>query len=326
VRLISLTILMLLCFPGAPLRAGAVPAFDLRIDFWVGLHHFLYVLGRAANGEADSGRDAVAGAPIDTVGFGAASAAERSAWGDDIALYRGDLSRRDALFDDDLVRASHALAGAGDAATLDGVAIDAELRRVLESAAGLYRRLWWPRHEAACGATRSDLSRQLSRHADPIGAFLARAWGREWPSAPIPVELSPYANWAGAYSTDRFGTLIVVSCLADGSSGALGLESIFHESLHQWDESLLARIDSVAKRANARTPRNLWHALIFYSAGEAVKGVIPLHVPYAVKNGMWERGGLAIFKPVLDRHWLGYLRGRTTFERAVNAILSELSG
>lgn len=312
--------------PPAPRPAARAPQFDLRIGFWVGLHHFLYVLGRAANGEADARREAVAVAPTDTAGLGAASAADRRAWSDAVAFYREGLSRRDALFDDEVIRITHALARAGNAPALAGTSIDAELVRVLESAAAVYRRVWWPRHEAACRPVAANLSREVGQHGDSVGAFLARAWRREWPAAAIPVELAPYANWAGAYSTDRFGTLIVVSCLAEGSTGSLGLESMFHESLHQWDEGMLAAIDSAGHRTGVRAPRNLWHALIFYSAGEAVKHMIPSHVPYAVKNGMWTRGGgISGMRPALDAAWRPWLMGRTTFDEAMTALLTALS-
>ena len=42
------------------------PIFVFHSDeFWLNLHHFLYVLGRAENKTRDSSREAVAGAPTD---------------------------------------------------------------------------------------------------------------------------------------------------------------------------------------------------------------------------------------------------------------------
>src|SRR6185295_9158261 len=46
-------------------------------EFWLNLHHFLYVLGRAQNKERDTAREAVAGAPSDQAqGFEKLSAKE----------------------------------------------------------------------------------------------------------------------------------------------------------------------------------------------------------------------------------------------------------
>ncbi len=41
---------------------GAIFVFHTG-EFWLNLHHFLYVLGRAENKERDTSREAVAGAP-----------------------------------------------------------------------------------------------------------------------------------------------------------------------------------------------------------------------------------------------------------------------
>ena len=69
-----------------------------------------------------------------------------------------------------------------------------------------------------------------------------------------------------------------------------------------------------ARPLNKLVPANLSHALIFFTAGEAVRRVVPEHVPDAIKYGLWDRMGP--FKPVLDEVWTSYLDGHGTRDEA----------
>jgi hypothetical protein len=52
----------------------------------------------------------------------------------------------------------------------------------------------------------------------------------------------------------------------------------------------------------------------------AVAEVVPGHVPYATKFGVWDRG-MSDVKPLLDRFWRPYIQGAAAFEDAIGAIL-----
>ena len=113
-----------------------------------------------------------------------------------------------------------------------------------------------------------------------------------------------------------------MSSLDEGTRGTLGLEIVFHEAMHQWDDAIDLRLRDAAKRAQvAQVPDNLTHAMIFYTAGEATRRAIPGHVPYAELNGMWKQSRIAAFREALDRHWKPYLDGRGSLGAALEALL-----
>ena len=64
----------------------------------------------------------------------------------------------------------------------------------------------------------------------------------------------------------------------------------------------------------------LSHAMIFYTTGEAMKTVVPSHVPYAELAGIW-KGRMGVFKPALDEVWKPYLDGKGTLDEALLALL-----
>ena len=134
----------------------------------------------------------------------------------------------------------------------------------------------------------------------------------------FPVNVSGWSNWSGAYSTRD--SLLVVATLNPGNQGLHGFEITFHEAMHQWDEEIDARLQKIATANNLKFNDLLSHAMIFYTTGEAIKTMVPTHVPYAERNGIW-KGPMGVFKPALDAHWKPYLEGKTTLDEALLALM-----
>ena len=143
--------------PGPPETSAGKPSFTFHSTLWVNLHHFLYVLGRARSDTQDSHRAAVVNAPADTQGFESLCATERETWDRAIACYQKDVSPMNAIFDQDLIAMTNALAAAGDASSLAGAKIPAGVRAVLEDAAPVYRKVWWERHSRLNRARTEEL-------------------------------------------------------------------------------------------------------------------------------------------------------------------------
>jgi hypothetical protein len=321
--LVIVPVLLLLLWPApeAPVQAPVASPFAFRIGFWTNLHHFLYVLGRARNAETDAARRAVAGAPKEIDALSGRSDAERAAWEEAVRFYAAGPSKLDAVFDKDtLVRDARELAAAADDADLSRMRLSDGLAAALTRAAPVYRAVWWLGHRQADLAKRDDLQTMVDRHGRPLVERLTAVYHASWPSQPRTVEISSYATWAGAYSTD--GGLIVVASKDDGARGTLGLEILLHEASHQWDDEVIARLRRAADAQHRAVPDLLSHAMIFYTTGAIVKERIPEHTPYAEQYGLWRQRGLGAFKPALDQHWLPYLQGRVGIDDALAALLA----
>lgn len=154
----------------------------------------------------------------------------------------------------------------------------------------------------------------MNRYGNAIALDVSRLWMNPWPPAGFDVEVAAYANWAGAYSTT--GGLIVLASTDRAMAGAEGLESVFHEAMHQWDDDMDLRIGKIAQELKVSVPAACSHSLIFYTAGYTVSKAIPGHQPYAMVNGLWKGAGLMPVEK-LDHFWLPYLEGKTNMDGAL---------
>jgi len=297
--------------------------FNFRSDeFWLNLHKFLYVLGRAENRFADVAREPVVEAPSDSNRqLALLTETERAMWADAIRAYARGLSRQDPTRETSLAELEARLAEAGESATVNP-AIDESVRAVLERAAPIYRKAWWTSHHASNRAWVAATEPLVSEHGADVLEFITRAYRLPWPSQGYPVHIVTFASWAGAYSTD--GNLLVVSSnTRAGTMGWSGLETVFHESIHLWDAAIDAVLNADANAIGKRLPRNLSHAIVFFTAGEAVRRVAPPgYVPLAEATGAWSRGMNGL-KEALEATWLPYLNGRGTRDEALAALVQQ---
>ena len=310
------------------LSAGAQrsnPIFVFHTDeFWLNLHHFLYVLGRAENKERDTAREAVAGAPAEQEsGLQKLSGDEQKIWREAVTFYASGLSKKDAVFDATMPALTNSLARAGEAKSLTETGVDPSITSVLQRVAPIYRKAWWKKHHEANRNWHKSIQQLVDRYGADVLAFITRAYQLEWPTAGFPVHVSAYSNWAGAYSTE--GNLLVVSSQSAGLQGLYGLETVFHEGMHQWDTPVFEVLRQQAIKLNKYFPRGFSHSIIFFTAGEAVRSVaaragVPDYVPYAEKFGVWQRG-MDQFKQPLEKVWKPYLNGKGTRDETLAELV-----
>jgi len=311
---------LVVCLAPQPLAAKQQIFVFHTDEFWLSLHHFLYILGRAENKERDSSREAVVGAPSDEQrGLSRLNTSEREIWRKAVSAYASGVSKKDIVFDDMLPDITKALTRAGNVKSLSGTQIDPMISSILESAAPIYRKAWWDQHHGANRKWQTSIQSLVDKHGATVMAFITTTYKMQWPANGFDVHISAYSNWAGAYSTK--GNLLVLSSLDPSTQGAYGFETIFHEGMHQWDQQIQDALIEQAKRIGKYFPRGLSHSMIFYTAGEAVRRVIPDHVPYAEKFGVWQRG-MGSFKVALDETWKPYLDGHGTRDEAFASVIT----
>jgi hypothetical protein len=313
---------------------GPLPVFELHSGFWMNLHHTLYQQARQQR-EKRSGRP-------NTASASRLSDAERGDWDAAVAYYAANFANKDLLFSTEMILLKNQLGDFEDCDELSGAkkktcdaGLPAKLTRVLDSAAPVYRTHWWPEHDRANRQWVAEVAPLVRTRGLELAQRLAEIYQTKWPAEKIRVDVSAYANWAGAYTTVD-PLRVVISSTDPRNQGSAALEVLFHEASHGIAEPVQATIARECRQRDKPIPRDLWHALIFYTTGEVIRPVMTSqgpenngetpgggYTPYAVREGLYKRGWDDYLK-LLVRFWQPYLDGKSTFDDAIARMVSAL--
>ncbi|HYA98472.1 MAG TPA: hypothetical protein VEH49_10275 [Methylomirabilota bacterium] len=330
--------LLLLC--GAPARPpeqgepmmGPVPVFELHSGFWVNLHHFLY---RQAREQRDPAASKAAHEPLPGL-----TEAERQTWEEAVNYYAANYADRDLLFNSELIALKNQLGDFEDCKELAGTSrkecnagLPGKLTPILDGAAPIYRAHWWPEHDRANRAWVAAVAPLIRQKGLGLAERLADIYESRWPKEKIRVEITTYASWAGAYTT-LDPLRVTISSTDPANQGDAALEMVFHEASHGLAGTVQAAIVRECRQRNKAIPRDLWHALLFYTTGEVIKAAMrerngaatkpgQAYVPYAIREGLYSRRW-ARYLELLERYWQPYLDGRTTLDDAIARMVSAM--
>jgi hypothetical protein len=341
-----------------PLQAGArpqygstygpLPVFELHSGFWVNLHHTLYHEARqraAASAPDNTGKASGPSLKTAPEAKPALTASEQKSWDEAITYYAANYTGKDLLFSTELIQLKDQLGDFEDCDELSGrkrkfcdAGMPAKLTQVLESAASIYRAHLWPEHDRANRRWILRVAPLVREQGVGLSERLADIYQTRWPREKIRVDVSAYGNWAGAYTTVD-PLRVTISSLDSRNQGPEALEVLFHEASHGIAGPVQAAIIRECRQRDKAIPRDLWHALVFYTTGEVIRPVLASsgatagdrdgsvpgggYTPYAVREGLYQRGWNDYFK-LLQRFWQPYLDGHATFDDAIARMVSSL--
>jgi hypothetical protein len=327
---------------------GPLPVFELHSGFWINLHHTLYHDARQRTGTDTtdkSGRSPGPTLKATPDAKPALTTAEQHIWDDAVAYYVANYASKDLLFSTDLSQLKDQLGDFEDCDELSGrkrkfcdAGLPTKLTQVLESAAPVYRIHLWPEHDRANRRWIARVAPLVREQGVGLSERLADIYQTRWPRQKIRVDVSGYANWAGAYTTTD-PLRVTISSLDSRNQGSEALEVLFHEASHSIAEPVQAAIIRECRQRDKAIPRDLWHALVFYTTGEVLRPVLGSsgtaagekdgstpggsYMPYALREGLYQRGWSDYLK-LLQRFWQPYLDGTASFDDAISRMVSSL--
>ena len=344
---------------------GPLPVFELHSGFWLNLHHRLYDEGRQQRNSvpASNAKSGKSTKPTLQIAPGAKvilSSAEQRAWDEAVAYYAANYADKDLLFSIELVLLKNQL---GDFETCDELSgakkkscdagLPAKLTQILELAAPVYRAHRWPMDDRANRAWIKRVAPLVREQGVGLSNRLADIYQTRWPTERIRVDVTAVANYAGAYTT-LDPLRVTIASMDARNQGSAALEVLFHEASHGIATPVELAIVRECRQRDKPIPRDLWHALIFYTTGEVIKPVLdaqseapgdgstaggstsknapdaggqnsqdPEYMPYAKREGLYQRGW-ENYLSLLTRYWQPYLEGRTTFDDAIAHMVSAM--
>ncbi|HUP46461.1 MAG TPA: hypothetical protein VM779_13230 [Thermoanaerobaculia bacterium] len=288
---------------------AAAQSWDLQSNFWVSLHQTM--LDAAQNGK-----------PLEAN----LNESETSAWNNAVHVYRIRFYGRSPVFDDELVRINDALSYAGE---LPPEGFAEEVTKALLTAAPAYRRHRWTGDDRANRFWISVAESMLRNAGEELAREHARVYAVPFP-ARIRVDVSPSAGPLGAYTTISNGNVHTTISSRDAAyQGFAALEMLMHEASHAMvgvaTGAIGPDIQAAARSVGVLAPRELWHAILFYTSGELTRRTlrergVTDYTPYMYRQNMFDRAFSGLKLP-LETIWRSYIDGRIERRLAIAGIV-----
>jgi hypothetical protein len=305
-------------------RNESIYPFEFHSGFWINLHHFLYEQALLRKRTASSGKITNPNNQL--------SSEQRQLWDAALDYYVNTMIKRDLLLDREMMTINDQLGESEGAPDLSKSGLSNDLIKILESVAPVYRSRWWTQHDRANRFWIAVATPMVQQFSQTLIKQLTAAYKAKWPTDLIRVDVVEYANWAGAYTTfDRADKVHITMSTDPGNQGFAALELLFHEASH-WMVSPRngAVAQAIARECRAKNkpiPDGLWHAIIFYTAGEFTRrnlseyGVTD-YIPYGYR-GLYARAWPNLQRP-LELYWQPYLEGTIDFDKAISNLINAL--
>lgn len=297
IRIISALLLFVVALPAAAQR------WEFQNNFWVNLHQTLLAAAQ---------RDLDLPVPEE----------DRKQWIAAVSAYRIRFGTRVPWIDEELIRVNDALSSSSDAPSQT---VGPDVTAILTAVAPIYRQRFWPADERANRFWINVARTLVAEAGEELAAEHTRVYGPAYPQR-IRVDAAAYAGENGAYTTISNGLVhTTLSSREPAYQGFAALEMLLHEGSHAivgpTTGAIGPQINSDAQAAGLLAPRQLWHAVLFYTSGELTKRALRArgvtdYVPFAYKNQMYERVFRGVQRP-LESHWQQFLNGGLTREEAI---------
>ncbi|MGH9141677.1 MAG: hypothetical protein ACRD2I_11135 [Vicinamibacterales bacterium] len=136
--------------------------------------------------------------------------------------------------------------------------------------------------------------------------------------------------WAGksqgAYTSINPHPHIVVASADSSYAGWSGTEMLFHESSHALIQYVRQAVDSALHAAN-KEPRDVWHVVLFYVAGEVTRQQLAKngieYRPYLYATGLFDRAWPTLREPI-ERTVRPFVDGQITLDHMAAELAAAL--
>lgn len=328
VVLVLVALLLLAPAPALPADDGAAPVattphFAFHSDLATNLHDALTMAGKARN----DGAPELLHAGPEASCFAELPRSARLGWDLAVDYYAEVLSpvswldRQQSLLRLDL-------AGVGEDRDERARRFVGITRGFLAAATPAYEACRWAAQDAENRRWVEALTPRLAAHGAAVARRLERYYGTPLHGLPIRLDVVATAPPVGAntvYLAPAGGHILASSSIAEDDA----LEIAFHEASHTLmrpEDPIPRALDGAAAELGVELPRDLWHVLLFYTTGEAVRRTLeeagePPYTPYLYSYERFGRGAWGRHRDALETAWPAYLDGERTLAEAAADLL-----
>jgi hypothetical protein len=203
------------------------------------------------------------------------------------------------------------------------------VRSFRAAAAPAYTECRWKAQDEKNRRWIEDMKARLAAYEEKIAPRLEQLYRQHWTGLPVPVDVVETVDWSGANTVfrDLGGGHILISTAYEGPSA---LEAVFHEASHLLmgrGAPIQKALVDAASAVEFHLPGDLWHVVLFYTTGEAVRHIFdgdgrPGYEP--MLYGIFGRGGWVEYREALETQWRPYVEGKRDLPDAAACLIDAL--
>ncbi|HSC31767.1 MAG TPA: hypothetical protein VLD17_08575 [Gemmatimonadaceae bacterium] len=309
-----------------PQLVRTTPLFDFHSNFWVNLHQALFHEAKLRVGKPARGVQSAA--PLSASGM---STQDEAQWNAAVSFYAehfGTSQQFGPLGNDELIQINDNLAEQpDDGARLNPAALPPEIVAVLQSAAVIYRKYWWPAHNESNENWIASQEERVQSLGPKLASAMTKDLHQPWPAAPIRVDVCYYVVALG-YALTTLPPHTTFSSNGPANQDLIGFELLFHEASHSFADTVMNAL-AAEGRIQHKDVGDLWHALLFYTSGVELRRVLPASgqasfTPYGYRYQVYSGGNWPKYRRVLETDWQAYLNDKIDFADAIHSVVAGL--
>jgi hypothetical protein len=192
-----------------------------------------------------------------------------------------------------------------------------------------YRACRWTVQDESNRRWIDELKPRLAADEQRTAARVEQLYQKRWERLPILVDVVETVDWSGAntsWSESGQGDILISSTV----HGAAAFETLFHEASHVLmgrGDPVRQALESAARAVDFRLPNDLWHVVLFYTTGEAVRRILDERDPPGYTPMLYElfgRGTWVGYREALEKSWRPYVEGRRSLAEAAASLITAL--
>jgi hypothetical protein len=299
------------------------PLFDFHSNFWVNLHQVVLHEACLRAGKPDRRLQSAPALSARDM-----SKQDEADWNAAVRFYAAHFGTCQQHGDDQLIQINDDLAEQpDDGAHLNPAGLPPEMVAVLQSAAVIYRKYWWPAHNESNENWIASQEERVQDLGPKLASAMTKDLHQQWPAAPIRVDVCYYVVALG-YALTTLPPHTTFSGSDPSNQDLSGFELLFHEASHTFADTMMNAL-SAEGRTQHKDVGDLWHSVLFYTSGVELRRLLPApeqesFTPYGYRYGVYTRGNWPKYRRVLETDWQAYLDVKIDFTDDIHSMVAGL--
>ncbi|EZH73026.1 hypothetical protein ATO12_18595 [Aquimarina atlantica] len=296
--------------------------FEFHNNFWINLHFYLYETAAASYKK-----------PLDKVVkkevWQKLSQKEKVVFQKTITYYKDHIDLKNH-FNQELIGFRKWITNYNEQDVLPESEFEILFIKNLNEFKPIYSTHFWKTHRQINTDKLQENIDLIKKTENIVISRMAKIAQVKWQDTKIRIDLSIKSPGGGAFTLSRVPSSIVLSTVANYPEIAGDwVETLFHEASHTVIKgrkgAIAESINSVSEKLKVEPPKNLWHAILFYTAGKVSQEAFLEQGINEYTLYMDRENVFSFYQHAIHKYFPPYLTNEVDLDIAIENIINSIS-